>query len=84
MFYTRGELKVHLRTHTKVTITCTECGKGLSSKGALNRHMIVHAGERLYQCSDCSLRFNGMSNLTVHMKIHTGVKSYVCRVCGCC
>ena len=84
MFYTRGELKVHLRTHTKVTITCTECGKGLSSKGALNRHMIVHAGERPYQCSECSLRFNGMSNLTVHMKIHTGVKSYVCGVCGCC
>ncbi|XP_030287569.1 zinc finger protein 239-like [Sparus aurata] len=81
-FYTRGELMVHLRTHTKVTITCTKCSKGLSSKEALNRHMIVHAGERSYQCSECGLRFNGMSNLTAHMKIHTGVKSYVCGVCG--
>ncbi|XP_030287570.1 gastrula zinc finger protein XlCGF7.1-like [Sparus aurata] len=77
-----GELKVHLRTHTKVTITCTECGKGLSSKEALNRHMIIHARERPYQCSECGLHFNRMSNLTAHMKIHTGVKSYVCGVCG--
>uniref|UniRef100_A0A671TUJ0 C2H2-type domain-containing protein n=1 Tax=Sparus aurata TaxID=8175 RepID=A0A671TUJ0_SPAAU len=75
-------LKVHLRTHTKVTITCTECGKGLSSKEALNRHMIIHAGERPYQCSECGLHFNRMSNLTAHMKIHTGVKLYVCGVCG--
>uniref|UniRef100_A0A671UAV9 C2H2-type domain-containing protein n=1 Tax=Sparus aurata TaxID=8175 RepID=A0A671UAV9_SPAAU len=73
-FYMIGELKVHLRTHTKVTITCTECGKGLSSKEALNRHMIIHAGERPYQCSECGLHFNRMSNLTAHMKIHTGVK----------
>uniref|UniRef100_A0A671UAC0 C2H2-type domain-containing protein n=1 Tax=Sparus aurata TaxID=8175 RepID=A0A671UAC0_SPAAU len=70
-FYTIGELKVHLKTHTKVTITCTECGKGLSSKEALNRHMIIHAGERPYQCSECGLHFNRMSNLTAHMKIHT-------------
>uniref|UniRef100_A0A671UAP6 C2H2-type domain-containing protein n=1 Tax=Sparus aurata TaxID=8175 RepID=A0A671UAP6_SPAAU len=75
-FYMIGELKVHLRTHTKVTITCTECGKGLSSKEALNRHMIIHAGERPYQCSECGLHFNRMSNLTAHMKIHTGVKLY--------
>uniref|UniRef100_A0A671UA93 C2H2-type domain-containing protein n=1 Tax=Sparus aurata TaxID=8175 RepID=A0A671UA93_SPAAU len=81
-FYMIGELKVHLRTHTKVTITCTECGKGLSSKEALNRHMIIHAGERPYQCSECGLHFNRMSNLTAHMKIHTGVKLYVCGVCG--
>ncbi|XP_038587337.1 zinc finger protein 436-like [Micropterus salmoides] len=81
-FPTGSGLKVHLKSHSKEKIMCSECGKGLSSQGALKRHMIIHTGERPYKCSECARTFNKKSILIAHLTTHSGIKEFVCGVCG--
>ena len=37
---------------------CPMCGKILSSKGNLNKHMILHDPSKKFECSDCPAKFN--------------------------
>ena len=37
---------------------CPMCGKILSSKGNLNKHMIIHDPSKKFECSDCPAKFN--------------------------
>ena len=49
---------------------CDKCGKTFSRRWDLNRHRVVHTGERPYQCKLCWKRFNQKSNLRCHMATH--------------
>ncbi|XP_036412527.1 ras-responsive element-binding protein 1 [Colossoma macropomum] len=71
---TQHQLTMHIRQHNTETggtdHSCSICGKALSSASSLDRHMLVHSGERPYKCSVCGQSFTTNGNMHRHMKIH--------------
>ncbi|TSO05377.1 Ras-responsive element-binding protein 1 [Bagarius yarrelli] len=71
---TQHYLTMHIRQHnTEIggsDHSCSICGKALSSASSLDRHMLVHSGERPYKCSVCGQTFTTNGNMHRHMKIH--------------
>ncbi|XP_061522939.1 ras-responsive element-binding protein 1 isoform X1 [Phycodurus eques] len=68
------QLTMHIRQHNvdagATDHSCSICGKCLSSASSLDRHMLVHSGERPYKCSVCAQTFTTNGNMHRHMKIH--------------
>ncbi|XP_059380241.1 ras-responsive element-binding protein 1-like isoform X1 [Carassius carassius] len=73
-FQTQHQLTMHIRQHNTSSgasdHSCSICGKSLSSASSLDRHMLVHSGERPYECSVCRQTFTTNGNMHRHMKIH--------------
>ncbi|XP_026062358.1 ras-responsive element-binding protein 1-like isoform X1 [Carassius auratus] len=71
---TLHQLTMHIRQHNTdsggTDHSCSICGKALSSASSLDRHMLVHSGERPYKCVICSQTFTTNGNMHRHMKIH--------------
>ncbi|XP_072929118.1 ras-responsive element-binding protein 1-like isoform X2 [Hemitrygon akajei] len=71
---TQHQLTMHIRQHNTDNggnnHSCSICGKSLSSASSLDRHMLVHSGERPYTCSICQQAFTTNGNMHRHMKIH--------------
>ncbi|XP_063075152.1 ras-responsive element-binding protein 1 [Engraulis encrasicolus] len=71
---TQHSLTMHIRQHNTESgatdHSCSICGKALSSASSLDRHMLVHSGERPYKCSVCGQTFTTNGNMHRHMKIH--------------
>ncbi|XP_060044725.1 ras-responsive element-binding protein 1 isoform X2 [Erinaceus europaeus] len=71
---TQHQLTMHIRQHNTdtggVDHSCSICGKSLSSASSLDRHMLVHSGERPYKCTVCGQSFTTNGNMHRHMKIH--------------
>ncbi|RZF33389.1 hypothetical protein LSTR_LSTR016699, partial [Laodelphax striatellus] len=49
---------------------CCICGKVLSSSSSLDRHVLVHSGERPFKCSICRVSFTTNGNMHRHMRTH--------------
>ncbi|PIO28088.1 hypothetical protein AB205_0114040 [Aquarana catesbeiana] len=81
-FKTNSELRLHLRSHTRVTFTCSECGKSYTEKKELLTHQKIHKAESSYSCSECGKRFAKKAALKRHQKIHTSERSHSCSECG--
>ncbi|XP_034035951.1 zinc finger protein 16-like [Thalassophryne amazonica] len=73
----------HLKRHREVvhdngarlpqSFVCHICGKDKKCKSQLERHIIIHTGERPYGCDLCTARFNRHGNLKQHKKRMHGV-----------
>ena len=82
------EFTSHLRGHNEVkpspdpsdptgqakVYNCCLCGKMLSSFSSLDRHMLVHSGERPFSCAFCGQTFTTNGNMHRHQRTH-GLKA---------
>lgn len=75
----------HLRTFGDKQYICPveTCGRQFMDNSKLNRHMLVHTGEKAFKCEFCGKRFSLDFNLKTHLRTHTGEKPYQCSVPGC-
>ncbi|XP_077322671.1 uncharacterized protein LOC143956329 [Lithobates pipiens] len=83
-FRMNSELLIHLRSHTRVTIVCPECGKTFTDKKVFNDHQKIHTGETPFSCSECGKYFTVKGSLQTHQRIHKGERPYSCPECGKC
>lgn len=69
--------KKEVRSHE-----CEVCKKRYSKQSKLQRHFLVHTGERPYICKVCNKSFTEKGKLKRHSFSHTGERPYVCNVCN--
>lgn len=67
LFPNPAEYTLHLKQHTDGT-KCLVCGKVLSSANSLDRHLLVHSGEKPFECQHCGKAFTTNGNMNRHMK----------------
>ncbi|MFX1294556.1 MAG: C2H2-type zinc finger protein [Promethearchaeota archaeon] len=48
----------------------------------IERHQVIHTGERPYICDIYGEAFKYKTNLNSHRKLHSGEKPYICEECG--
>ncbi|XP_059812130.1 zinc finger protein 148-like isoform X2 [Hypanus sabinus] len=63
------------------THICEQCSAAFRTNYHLQRHILIHTGEKPYQCTQCSMRFIQKYLLQRHEKIHTGEKPFHCDEC---
>ncbi|XP_061475332.1 zinc finger protein 250-like isoform X3 [Rhineura floridana] len=61
---------------------CLECEMSFLSKGGLERHQRVHAGEKPFECHDCGKSFYDNGSLVRHKRTHKQDRPYSCLECG--
>ncbi|KAK7058707.1 hypothetical protein SK128_026001 [Halocaridina rubra] len=72
------EFTQHIRKHNHViesdngtkVYCCGICNKQLSSNSSLDRHMLVHSGERPFRCHICGTHFTTNGNMHRHIRGH--------------
>ncbi|XP_073451036.1 uncharacterized protein [Aquarana catesbeiana] len=83
-FKTKSELRIHLRSHTRVTLTCSKCGKSFTKESEFLTHRRLHKAENPHICSACGKCFTDKNELLIHQKVHIGVRPFSCSECGKC
>jgi len=49
---------------------CVVCGRHLSTKQNLERHLLLHTGDRPFTCQHCGRTFTQKTHLKSHMIVH--------------
>ncbi|KAK0050536.1 zinc finger and BTB domain-containing protein 17 [Biomphalaria pfeifferi] len=61
---------------------CSVCEKRFTKKYHVDRHMLIHTGEKPHKCTDCGRCFNNKSNLMSHIQlVHKKLSPYMCDMC---
>ena len=67
---------------SKYMWTISTCQKVCVDNSKLDRHKLVHTGERSHTCGICDKKFTLDWNLKTHLRTHTGEKPYQCKYPG--
>eukprot|EP00092_Neocalanus_flemingeri_P028492 GFUD01030942.1.p1 GENE.GFUD01030942.1~~GFUD01030942.1.p1 ORF type:complete len:580 (+),score=110.07 GFUD01030942.1:75-1814(+) len=71
--------------HTDMTnaeqYICSFCGKDFARKFYLERHVMLHTGEKKYKCDVCPKSFRLETSFKDHMNMHNGIKNFQCPHC---
>lgn len=83
MFNSANEFTFHLRSHNtgadgssdnKSRFECKVCHKVLGSANSLDRHILIHTGERPFKCKYCNLTFTTNGNMHRHVRVNHQAK----------
>ncbi len=56
------------RERDKKVFICPQCAKSFTQKIGLERHMLIHSGEKPFTCSQCGKSFRLKGNLVDHIR----------------
>jgi hypothetical protein len=61
---------------------CNLCDKQFKSKAHLQRHLVVHSGEKACKCYICGFACNRKENLKQHLLLHSIGNPHQCHLCS--
>uniref|UniRef100_A0A8D0GN21 Zinc finger protein 770 n=1 Tax=Sphenodon punctatus TaxID=8508 RepID=A0A8D0GN21_SPHPU len=72
---------LHSTRRKKKTHTCETCNKMFPSRSKLERHLLIHTGQKPFKCSLCSKSFRQTTHLKIHQLTHTEERPFQCCFC---
>ncbi|KAB1273448.1 Flt3-interacting zinc finger protein 1 [Camelus dromedarius] len=67
---------------SKKIFGCSECEKLFRSPRDLERHVLVHTGEKPFPCLECGKFFRHECYLKRHRLLHGTERPFPCHICG--
>ncbi|KAM6444444.1 LOW QUALITY PROTEIN: zinc finger protein 770 [Rhynochetos jubatus] len=65
----------------KKTHACESCNKAFPSRSKLERHFLIHTGQKPFKCSSCGKSFRQSTHLKIHQLTHTEERPFQCCFC---
>ncbi|XP_029456073.1 zinc finger protein 770 [Rhinatrema bivittatum] len=62
-------------------LKCETCNKPFPSRSKLERHLLIHTGQRPFACSLCVKSFRQKTHLAIHQLTHIKEKPFQCNLC---
>ncbi|XP_053925069.1 zinc finger protein 770 [Cuculus canorus] len=72
---------LHSARRRKKTHTCESCNKTFPSRSKLERHFLIHTGQKPFKCSSCGKSFRQSTHLKIHQLTHTEERPFQCCFC---
>ncbi|KAJ6639654.1 Zinc finger protein [Pseudolycoriella hygida] len=83
-FVLKHVFKKHIEHHERGSLlSCDYCDIKLVDKSSVERHMVLHTGQRNYKCIFCAKGFfTRISQKRHERNVHTKEKSHICQYCN--
>ncbi|XP_005300027.2 zinc finger protein 770 isoform X1 [Chrysemys picta bellii] len=72
---------LHSARRRKKTHVCETCNKMFPSRSKLERHLLIHTGQKPFKCSLCGKSFRQSTHLKIHQLTHTEERPFQCCFC---